>query len=142
MTLGTTPGSYAALLAHFQPRPIQSEAEAERVQAEIDRLIDQGNLSEDERTFLNLLGDLILVWEDGHYDLPDISGADAIRSLLEDTGHRQVDLVGPVFATRSVASEVVSGKRPLNYQYVEKLAEFFGVSPAVFYPAPARSHGP
>jgi HTH-type transcriptional regulator/antitoxin HigA len=137
MTPGTASDNYAALLARFQPRPIQSEAEAARVQIEIDRLIDQGDLTDDKRAFLNLLGDLVIVWEDGRYDLPDISGAEVIRSLLEDTGHKQVDLVGPVFPTRSVASEVISGKRKLNYAYVEKLSRFFGVSPALFYPEPS-----
>ena len=40
---------------------------------------------------------------------------------------------GPVFATKSIASEVLNGKRRLTYDHVDRLAQFFHVSPSVFY---------
>lgn len=56
------------------------------------------------------------------------------RELLLTHGLRQIDLVGPVFPTRSVASAVLAGKRPLSYQTVRKLSAFFHVPADVFYP--------
>ncbi len=47
----------------------------------------------------------------------------------------QSDLVGRVIPTKSIASEVLRGKRRLTYVHVEKLAHVFHVSPAVFFPA-------
>jgi antitoxin component HigA of HigAB toxin-antitoxin module len=133
----TTP-TYAELLVRYQPATITSVVEAEAVQRQIDSLVDQETLSEAERRYLSLLGDLIIAWEAGKYDLPDISGREAVRELLLVHGLRQVDLVGAVFPTRSVASAVLSGKRPLSYETVRKLTAYFSVPADVFYPVSDR----
>ncbi len=77
----------------------------------------------------------MLAWEGDRYDLPAASPADAIRALLDARGMRQGDLVGGVFPTKGIASEVLNGKRQLTYEHVGRLTEIFHVSPAVFYPA-------
>jgi HTH-type transcriptional regulator/antitoxin HigA len=134
MTPGTeTPHSYADLLAQVQPRSITNEEEAAHVQRQIDRLIDQPERSAAEEALLSLLGDLVQAWEAGRYDLDAPSPAESIRALLEAHGLEQRDLVGPVFATKSIVSEILGGKRRLTYEYVERLAHFFHVSPSVFY---------
>ena len=140
MTLGTEASqSYADLLRENLPRSIKTEAEADAIQRQIDTIIDKlGELSEAEEEFLSLLGDLMLVWENGKYELPDIYGPEAVRVLLQERDLLQKDLVGPVFPTKGIASEVLSGKRSLTYEYVRWLAEFFHVSPAVFYPRDPR----
>jgi len=58
-----------------------------------------------------------------------------VHSLLEDNGLRQADLVGAVFPSPSAVSDFLAGRRPLSYERVPKLAAYFPVSPAVFYPA-------
>lgn len=139
-----TPGfdgraDYANLLVAMQPRSIRSDDEAETVQSHIDALIDRGDLSDAEQEMLSLLGDLMLAWEGDRYDLPALSPQAAIRALLEAHGRRQSDLVGPVFATKSIASEVLNGKRRLTYEHVQRLARVFHISPAVFYPDPREA---
>jgi len=37
------------------------------------------------------------------------------------------------FGTPSVVSEVLSGKRKLNKEHIQKLSERFGVSPELFF---------
>ena len=54
---------YEALLSAFLPRTIQSEAEYNEVQAEIDRLIDKDELSDEETAYLDLLGTLVWPYE-------------------------------------------------------------------------------
>ena len=104
----------------------------------IDCLIDQPTLSEEEDDFLSLLGDLLLAWEGDRYDLPAPTPQAMVQALLEANGRTQQDLVGPVFATKSVASEVLRGKRRLTYDHVERLARYFRVTPSLFFPpAPA-----
>lgn len=141
MTPGSngTAESYAELLLRFQPRSIKNEEEATVVQRHIDTLIDQEHLSEDEREVLSLLGDLMLAWEDDRFELPPVTPAEAIHALLEAHYMRQSDLVGPVFATKSIASEVLHGKRRLTYEHVRRLARVFHVSPSVFYPSERHS---
>ena len=128
------PRSYADLLAQVQPRSLTSAEEAGHIQRQIDLLIDRRERTADKDARLSLLGDLVQAWEADRYDLDAPSPAGTIRALLEAHGLEQQDLVGPVFATKSVASEVLSGKRRLTYEHVERLAHFFHVSPSVFYP--------
>jgi len=44
-----------------------------------------------------------------------------------------------IFATESVASEVLAGRRELTRKHIEELARFFKVSPAALSPATAGS---
>lgn len=50
---------------------------------------------------------------------------------MEQRSLRQADLV-PVFGSRSVASDVLNGKRDLSKTHIRGLADFFHVSPEVF----------
>jgi HTH-type transcriptional regulator / antitoxin HigA len=61
-----------------------------------------------------------------------LSGAELIKALLTERGLRQKDLV-PLFGTESIVSEVLSGKRELQTRHIERLAEFFHISPAAFF---------
>ena len=134
MTPGTeTPASYADLLARVQPRSVTSEEEAAILQHQIDTLIDRPQRTADEEALLSLLGDLIQAWEGDRFDLAAPSPAEAIRSLLEAYVLEQQALVGPVFPTKSVASEVLNGKRRLTYEHVCRLAQYFHVPPSVFF---------
>lgn len=127
--------SYTELLAAGQPRSITSDEEADRIQKQIDALIDKGQLTQDEEEYLSLLGDLVAAWEEGRYQWPKLSPVEMLRILMEDNGLRQADLVGSVFPTASIASEVLNGKRNLTYEFVERLTRFFHTSPAVFFEA-------
>jgi len=129
--------TYADLLIEAMPRPIRTEAEADRVQTLVDRLIDRAStLTEDEHDLLRLLGSLIESWEEGRYDLPATTPIQRLRAYLEDTGMTQASLVGPVFPTKSLASEVLSGKRPLTYAYVGRLIEHLRLPAAFFFDDP------
>lgn len=143
MTRGSsTRHSYDELLSLGRPRSISNEDEAAAVQAQIDVLIDRGEQTEAESEYLSLLGDLIWVWEQGKYERPRLSPIEMVRSLLEDGGYRQKDLVPTVFPTTSIASAVLNGKRRLTYDYVQKLAEFFHVSPSLFFESPTQEASP
>jgi HTH-type transcriptional regulator/antitoxin HigA len=130
----TGTGEYVDLLARIQPRSIGSEEEADAIQAQIDRFLDLPARTPAEEALLNLLGDLMMVWETNHVQLPPLAPGALIGALLEARGLPQRALVGPVFTQRSAVSEVIRGRRPLTYRHVQKLADFFGVSPAVFFP--------
>lgn len=127
------PTSYNDLLQAFPPRPITSEHELMATQGVIDSLIDQGELTSDEEDYLNVLGTLVLEYEQTCEPIPDIYGVELLKVLIEDSGLRQKDLV-PIFKTESVVSDILKGRRKLTTNYIQGLAEFFHVSPADFYP--------
>jgi HTH-type transcriptional regulator/antitoxin HigA len=130
--------TYRDLLGTFEPRPIRSEREAETIGRLIETLTDLSQLSEGQREFVGLLGQLLYDWESEYEEPIEVSPGEIVHSLLEDNGLRQVDLVGPVFPSAPAVSDFLAGRRPLSYERVDKLAAFFHVSPALFYPARGR----
>jgi HTH-type transcriptional regulator / antitoxin HigA len=124
---------YTNLLISFPPRPIKSEEDFEKTQVIVDKLLDKGNLTEEEEDYLFVLGMLIHEYEE-HLDLvPDIYGVELLKVLIEETNLKQKDLVS-IFKTESIVSDVLQGKRKLTVEHIQKLGEFFKVSPAVFFP--------
>ncbi|GAC1445458.1 MAG: hypothetical protein NVSMB52_06610 [Chloroflexota bacterium] len=126
--------TYPDLLQAVQPRTIRTTEDAAAMNEHIDRLTDLADLSEDQREFVGLLGQLIYDWELEHEAPINVSPQEVVSSLLEENSLRQVDLVGPVFPTPSSVSDFLHHRRALSYDRVVKLASFFHVSPAVFYP--------
>ena len=66
--------------------------------------------------------------------MAQVTAGALIGVRLEARGLRRQALVGPVFAHRSAAPETMHGKRALTYEQVAKLARFFHLWLAVFFP--------
>jgi HTH-type transcriptional regulator / antitoxin HigA len=134
MTRGITDQrSYVDLLRSFPPRPITDAAELAATQAVVDALLDLPELTADEQDYLNVLGVLISEYEQTLEPLPDISGVELLEVLIAEHNLRQRDLV-PIFRAESIVSDVLHRRRKLTVSHIQKLAEFFHVSPAVFFP--------
>jgi HTH-type transcriptional regulator/antitoxin HigA len=129
--------SYIDLLISFPPRLIRSEEDLDAVQKVVYDLIDRGNLSAEEEEYMNVLCTLVGQYEQVHHPIPDIYGVELIEALLEEFNLKQKDLV-PIFKTESIVSAVLNGHRKLMTEHIEKLADFFHVSPAVFFPSPKK----
>jgi HTH-type transcriptional regulator / antitoxin HigA len=126
--------SYTNLLISFPPRPIKSEEDFEKTQVIVDKLLDKGELTEEEQDYLFVLGMLIHEYEEKQDLIPDIYGVELLKVLIEETNLKQKDLVS-IFKTESIVSEILKGKRKLTVEHIQKLGEFFKISPAVFFPA-------
>ncbi len=126
--------SYSELLNSFPPRTIKTQESFEKTQLIVDSLIDKGELTEDEQDYLDLLGTLIYEYEEKIDLVPDIYGVELLHVLISELNLKQKQLV-PIFKTESIVSDVLNGKRQLTVEHIQKLAEFFNVSPAVFFPA-------
>jgi HTH-type transcriptional regulator / antitoxin HigA len=132
-----TPGlsnqaSYTDLLIAFPPRIITTAEQLVATQNVIDALIDKGKLSTDEQDYLNLLGTLVYEYEDQTVEIPDIYGVEMLKVLIEEFELRQKDLIS-IFKTESIVSDVLNYKRGLTVEHIQKLSQFFNVSPAVFF---------
>ena len=99
--------------------------------AVIDRLLDKGLLSDDEEQYLDALSVLVEAYEREHIPFPEVAGVDVLRHLMAENGLRQNDLLD-IFKTRSVASEVINGKRLLTLNHARRLSECFRLPPEVF----------
>lgn len=125
---------YLSLLTKYPPRPIKSAIELEKAQQVIDSLLDKPELSQDESDYLNVIGSLVYEYEETQELISDIYGIDLLKALLSEFNLKQKDLV-PIFKTESIVSDVLNNKRQLTARHIQELAEFFSVSPAVFFPA-------
>jgi HTH-type transcriptional regulator/antitoxin HigA len=82
--------------------------------------------------YLNVLGALVYDYEQQHVPIPDISGVELLKVLIAEFDLRQKDLV-PIFKTEAIVSDILNGKRKLTVQHIKDLAQFFHISPAVFF---------
>ena len=124
---------YSRLLVRISPKVIHSEKENE-IYTEALYELDQrsSRLTRAERELAELLTLLIEDFESKQYELPRAKPLEVLRFLMEQHELKQKDLV-EVFGARSIVSEVLSGKRKLNKQHIERLSRRFHVSPDVFF---------
>lgn len=123
--------NYLELIQEFPPRMIHSNEELEAIQDIVNALLDAGEMTADVKDYLDLLGLLIQEYEDKNVEIPDISGVELLRALIDEFGLKQKDLV-PIFKTESIVSEVLKGKRKFTTDHIEKLGAFFNISPSAF----------
>ena len=112
---------------------IQNEQDYDLVLERLNGLIDEVGTDEGHPLYslLDTLGTVVHAWEEEHYPMPKLEGADALRSLMEEHGLTQSDL--PEVGSQGVVSEILGGKRVLNVRQIRALSERFGVSLAVFF---------
>jgi HTH-type transcriptional regulator/antitoxin HigA len=129
-----SPARYGKLLSATLPKVIETRAEFDRAVAlmeELDRREVRGDsLSREELALRELLEQLVKVYDD-RIELPKTPPDRMIRYLMEQRGLKQADLL-PIFGARSIASDVITGKREPSKAHIRKLAEFFHISPAAF----------
>lgn len=122
---------YLAHIVDFPLASIRDDAHLAAAISKIDELIDRPELSTGDEAYLYALTDLVELYEAEHLPMPEVRGIDILRHLVEENGLRQKDLV-PLFGSKSIVSEVLSGKRQLSLAQITKLGERFGLPADVF----------
>ena len=129
-----SPTKYGKLLTETLPKVIETREEFDRAVASMERLdrrlLNGPPLSPEEEALLSLLERLVQDYDD-RIELPRVPPHEIVLYLMEQRGLRQADMLS-VFGSRSVASDVLNGKRELSKAHIRKLAEFFHLSPALF----------
>jgi HTH-type transcriptional regulator/antitoxin HigA len=133
MSASAVRSEYASLLTRTLPSVIGSEAENERYISVLEDLDHKGSrVSAAERRLAQLLTLLIEDFEEKHYALEAASALDVLNELMLANNLKQKDLVD-IFATPSIVSEVLGGKRQLTTEHIRRLSRRFHVSPEVFF---------
>jgi HTH-type transcriptional regulator/antitoxin HigA len=127
-----THAAYRRLRRFIPLGVLRSEKEYRKAIAILDEILDE--IGEKEAHPLadlaEALGLFIHSYEEVHAKIPEATGLEVLKSLMEEHGLRQSDL--PEIGSQGVVSEVLSGTRELNVRQLRRLAKRFGVSPAVF----------
>jgi HTH-type transcriptional regulator/antitoxin HigA len=111
---------------------IRNEHEYDLAVERLNRLLDEIGADEQHPlyTLLDTLGTLIHAYEEQHHPMPECSGVDVLRFLMDEHGLTQSDL--SEVGSQGVISDILRGKRVLNVRQIRALAKRFQVSPAVF----------
>jgi HTH-type transcriptional regulator / antitoxin HigA len=111
-------------------KPITSDAQNRQYVAEILSMQDR-NLTSVEKARMEVLILLVAAYEKKRFKLPAMSPVDVLITLMQENKLSRADLLD-IFPTKSIASMVLNGKRPIK-SYIRKLSERFKVSPELFY---------
>jgi HTH-type transcriptional regulator / antitoxin HigA len=130
----TLPDTYYDLVERFPLIHILDDDHLASAHEEIDRLLRE-DLDEGASAYLEVLTDLVELYEDEHHPIPDASEADVLRMLMGSNGLTQSGLEKEVGISQSTISAVLNGTRSLTKGQVIMLAKFFHVPPSVFLPA-------
>jgi len=111
---------------------IRNEHEYDLAVERLNHLLDEVGTDEQHPlyTLLDILGTLIHAYEESHHPMPECSGVDVLRFLMDEHGLTQSDM--PEVGSQGVVSDIFRGKRELNVRQIRALAQRFQVSPAVF----------
>lgn len=124
--------AYLKLIRAFPLRPLRSDADLDAAVAMVDALTDQEGLSPDAHDYLDVLARLIADYEDEHDPLPEMSGIEALRYLIEENGLSRSQLSRETGIAVTTLSEVLSGKRGISPKLRGRLAAYFSVDVALF----------
>ncbi len=133
MTTGLkTPSSYYLQLVNtFPPRPINNEAELLATQNQIDAIIDRQNITQDDKDYLEVLGTLVYDYEQKHEPMPVLEGIELLKALMSEENLQPCDLIS-IFEDESTVAEVLEKKQEMTAKQVQKLGDFFQISPIRF----------
>ncbi len=115
-------------------KPIRTEADYEAALARIDALME-AELGTSKGEELDVLTDLVELYETKHVQMGYPSPVAAIEFRMEQAGLTQRDLV-PFIGSRAKVSEVLSGKRRLTMPMARALHEHFGIPAEVLLQEP------
>jgi HTH-type transcriptional regulator / antitoxin HigA len=127
---------YWNLVERFPLRPLRSDRELKQAVAIVDELIVRPKRSRDADDYLQVLGGLVERYEDEHYPMPDATESEMLEHLIEARGITQRAVAAGTRMKESLVSELRAGRRNFNRNHRERLAKYFNVSPAVFFPNP------
>ncbi|MXY28643.1 transcriptional regulator [Candidatus Poribacteria bacterium] len=111
---------------------IRDEKEYDKAIATLDALIDEVGTDEQHPLYelLDTLGTIVDAYEEKHHPIPECSGVEVLKFLMEEHQLEPSDL--PALGSPDAVKEILKGERDLTVMHIHALAETFKVSPAVF----------
>ncbi len=111
---------------------IRDEQQYDKASSTLHWLLDVVNDDETHPLYdlMDILGTLIHAYEESHYPMPDATGIDALKFLMDEHGLAPSDL--PEIGDKVVVSDLLAGKRQLSVENIQSLSKRFGLSPATF----------
>jgi HTH-type transcriptional regulator / antitoxin HigA len=127
--------SYFDLVRQFPLVSIKTEKQYDAAVAFLQKLSmrDETSLDSGEKSYLEALTQFVEDYEQQHHRIAveHLKPLDALKYLMAENGMKAIDL-GRLLGSRSLASQILNGKRGLSKMHVLILAERFNVEPGLF----------
>jgi HTH-type transcriptional regulator/antitoxin HigA len=127
--------SYFELVREFPLLPIKNERHYDAALGFLQKLAirDEKSLDSGQRAYVAALTQFVEDYEQNRHriDVADLGPLDALQYLMSENDMKAIDL-GHLLGSRSVASQILSGKRELSKAHILILAERFKVEPGLF----------
>lgn len=127
--------SYFELVRQLPLVPLRTEQQYDAAVAFASRLAirGEGGLDSGQQAYLDALSQFVEDYErDRHrIDTADLKPLEMLKYLMRENEMRPVDL-GTVLGSRSLASQILGGKRELSKSNILALAARFNVAPGLF----------
>ena len=131
------PDTYLELVKQFPLVPIKDEPHYDRAVAFLKHLAirDEGTLDAGQQAYLDALTLFVEDYQNKHHQIEarQMSPLEALKYLLAESAMTPADL-GRVLGNRSLASQVLKGRRSLSKANIVALANHFHVGPGLFLP--------
>ena len=114
------------------PHIIHSDEELAEYTKALFALTAKADPTPEQEKAIELLTLLIEHYECEHYPVPEAAPVEVLRFLLDQNGLSQREIAAEL-GSESTVSLVLSGKRQLNRNHIERLSRRFHVSPSVFF---------
>jgi len=129
------------LYLHLPPQPLRSRS-MHRAYSQVAQILMEA-IQENEvdtafcqivRRYLSAILPFLESYEKNEFPLGSATPEEALQFLMEQHQLSQYDLAEEL-GGQSVVSNILSGKRRLTREHIERLSKRFHVSPATFYAA-------
>ncbi|WP_239005432.1 helix-turn-helix domain-containing protein [Gloeothece citriformis] len=96
-------------MTNFPPRPISNEEELIATQKRINSILDKGQLNQDEKDYLRVLGMLVYEYEEKYEPIPKLEGVELLKAMIEEDNLQPKD-----FGRVSRVRNILEGKREIT----------------------------
>ena len=107
---------------------ITNEQELIATKNQINSILDQRNITQDDRDYLRVLGTLVYNYEQQHEIIPTLTGIPLLQALLEESNLQPEDLTS-ILQSESIVLDILNGNRQLTANQIQDLAVFFQIYP-------------
>ena len=129
------PKTYRELCQLYLPRPIHDHGEDAAATEMMNALAVFEKLNADQRDYLDALTEFVDAYDKARLKeqpLPEASGLDALKHLMDEHGMTGADLSRILDGSRNLGAMILRGDRNLTLAHVRKLAGHFRVTPELF----------
>lgn len=122
---------YSQLVAEVTPKVIETESEYSQFLAVAERLTFKQQLTPEESALYDLVTMLVETYEEQHYAIDESSPLEVLLHIIESSGINSSDLAD-IFGSSETITQVLAGRKPINSQQAQALANRFQLSPQLF----------